>query len=119
MVRCGLCCLFLFYGFGDPRDLIVRTHSFPPRLSADLNDFKTVFLPTTPHPAAPDWHRDDWEPFWEICEKAGMIPAFHIGTDPVDMTAGGAGVVYRGPGGAVMNYTETTDRKSTRLNSSH
>ena len=41
-----------------------------------------------------------------------MVLAFHIGTDPVDMTvggaAGGAGQVYRGPGGAVMNYTETT-----------
>lgn len=72
------------------------------------NGFKTVFLPTTPHPSAPDWHRDDWEPFWDICDKANIIPAFHIGTDPVDMTAGGAGVVYRGPGGAVMNYTETT-----------
>ena len=22
-----------------------------------------MFLPTTPHPSAPDWHRDDWEPF--------------------------------------------------------
>ncbi|ROO87905.1 putative TIM-barrel fold metal-dependent hydrolase [Actinocorallia herbida] len=70
--------------------------------------FKAVFLPTTPHPSAPDWHRNDWEPFWAICESAGIIPAFHIGTDPVDMTSGGAGQVYRGPGGAVMNYTETT-----------
>lgn len=72
------------------------------------NNFKTVFLPTTPHPSAPDWHRKEWEPFWDICDKAGIIPAFHIGTDPVDMTSGGAGQVYRGPGGAVMNYTETT-----------
>jgi len=38
-----------------------------------------------------------------------MVLAFHIGTEPVDMTAGGSmGVVYRGPGGAVLNYTETT-----------
>ncbi|GAF48893.1 amidohydrolase family protein [Rhodococcus wratislaviensis] len=72
------------------------------------HDFKAVFLPTTPHPSAPDWHRDDWEPFWALCEEAKILPAFHIGTDPVDITAGGAGVVYRGPGGAVMNYTETT-----------
>ncbi|MCD4533006.1 amidohydrolase [Nocardioides sp. cx-169] len=70
--------------------------------------FKAVFLPTTPHPSAPDWHRDDWEPFWQAAEDAGMVLAFHIGTDPVDMTAGGAGVVYRGPGGAIMNYAETT-----------
>src|ERR1700753_607786 len=70
--------------------------------------FTSVFLPTTPHPSAPNWHRDDWEPFWDVCDKAGIVPAFHIGTDPVDMTSGGAGQVYRGPGGAIMNYAETT-----------
>jgi predicted TIM-barrel fold metal-dependent hydrolase len=76
------------------------------------NGFKAVFLPTTPHPSAPDWHRKEWEPFWAAAEEAGMVIAFHIGTDPVDMTiggaSGGAGMVYRGPGGAVMNYAETT-----------
>ncbi|MBK3579470.1 amidohydrolase [Streptomyces sp. MBT65] len=70
--------------------------------------FQAVFLPTTPHPSAPDWHRSDWEPFWAAAERARMVLAFHIGTDPVDMTTGGAGLVYRGPGGAVMNYAETT-----------
>lgn len=70
--------------------------------------FKAVFLPTTPHPSAPDWHRADWEPLWDVAERAAMVLAFHIGTDPVDMAAGGAGVVYRGPGGAVMNYAEST-----------
>lgn len=70
--------------------------------------FRAVFLPTRPHKEAPDWHRDDWEPFWAAAERAGMVLAFHIGTDPVDMTQAGPGVTYRGPGGAVMNYTETT-----------
>ena len=75
--------------------------------------FKAVFLPTTPHPSAPDWHRKEWEPFWATAEEAGMVIAFHIGTDPVDVEAGnsatgGAGQVYRGPGGAIMNYAETT-----------
>lgn len=70
--------------------------------------FQAVFLPTTPHPSAPDWHRMDWEPFWAAAARARIVLSFHIGTDPVDMAAGGAGVVYRGPGGAVMNYTETT-----------
>lgn len=75
--------------------------------------FKAVFLPTTPHPSAPDWHRNDWEPLWAAAEEANMVLAFHIGTDPVDATAansvtGGAGQVYRGPGGAIMNYAETT-----------
>jgi predicted TIM-barrel fold metal-dependent hydrolase len=70
--------------------------------------FKAVFLPTMPHPSADDWHRESWEPFWAAAEEAGMVIAFHIGTDPVDMVSGAAGVVYRGPGGAVMNYAETT-----------
>ncbi|WP_433632021.1 amidohydrolase family protein [Nocardia sp. CA-120079] len=70
--------------------------------------FRAVFLPTTPHASAPDWHRSDWEPFWDAAERARMVLAFHIGTDPVDMTSGGAGVVYRGPGGAVLNYAEST-----------
>ena len=67
-----------------------------------------MFLPTRPHPSAPDWHMADWEPFWQAAEQAGMVLAIHIGTDPVDLTAGQVGVAYRGPGGAVMNYTETT-----------
>ena len=75
--------------------------------------FKAVFLPTTPHPSAPDWNRNEWEPFWAAAEEAGIVLAFHIGTDPVEVTAGnsatgGAGQVYRGPGGAVLNYAETT-----------
>jgi predicted TIM-barrel fold metal-dependent hydrolase len=38
-----------------------------------------------------------------------MVIAFHIGTDPVDLAAGeDVGVIYRGPGGALLNYTETT-----------
>lgn len=70
--------------------------------------FKAVFLPTTPHPQQDDWHRDSWEPFWAAAEEANMVLAFHIGTDPVDLTGSAVGVTYRGPGGAVMNYTETT-----------
>src|SRR3978361_2371606 len=75
--------------------------------------FKAVFLPTTPHPSAPDWHRNEWEPFWAAAEEAGIVLAFHIGTDPVEVTAsnsatGGAGQVYPGAGGRIMNYAETT-----------
>ncbi len=71
--------------------------------------FRAVFLPTTPPSATPDYNRDDWEPFWSACEKAGTVVAFHIGTDPVDFAAGeNLGAVFRGPGAAVLNYTETT-----------
>ncbi len=37
-----------------------------------------------------------------------MVLAFHVGTDPIDIGSAQVGVVYRGPGGAVLNYTETT-----------
>lgn len=74
--------------------------------------FQAVFLPTTPHPSADDWNRASWDPLWAAAEEAGMVLAFHIGTDPVDMSVGGAsgglGIVHHGPGGAVMNYAETT-----------
>jgi predicted TIM-barrel fold metal-dependent hydrolase len=71
--------------------------------------YRAVFMPTTPHPQQKDYNRDEWEPFWAAAERANIVLAFHIGTDPVDLTSGGSqGVVYRGPGGAVLNYTETT-----------
>ena len=72
--------------------------------------FRAVFLPTTP-PA----HDARLQPgrlgavLDGIAEQANIVLAFHIGTDPVDLDAGeSVGVVYRGPGGAVLNYTETT-----------
>src|SRR5438270_4697941 len=71
--------------------------------------FRAVFLPTTPPVALPDYNFDDWEPFWAAAEQARIVVAFHIGTDPVDLAAGETiGLAYRGPGGAVLNYTETT-----------
>jgi predicted TIM-barrel fold metal-dependent hydrolase len=71
--------------------------------------FKAVFLPVTPHPAQRDYHREEWEPFWAAAEGAGMVVAFHIGTEPIDFAAGNSiGVTYHGPGGAVLNYTETS-----------
>ncbi len=69
---------------------------------------KAVFLPTTP-PASDDYNRDSWEPLWAAAEETGTVIAFHIGTDPVDVLSGElVGVTYRGPGGAVLNHTETT-----------
>ena len=76
--------------------------------SAELG-FQAVFLPVAPHPLQKDYHDESWEPFWATAEEARIVIAFHIGTEPIDMSTGGAlGVYYRGPGGAVMNYTETT-----------
>jgi len=62
--------------------------------------FQAVFMPTTPPPAA-DYAFDVWEPLWTAIEAAGLVIGFHIGT-------GGDTVVFRGPGGAVINYMETT-----------
>lgn len=71
--------------------------------------FRALFLPVRPHPLQKDYNDDAWEPLWAAAEAADMVLAFHIGTDPVDLSTGAmAGVVYRGPGGAVLNYTETT-----------
>jgi predicted TIM-barrel fold metal-dependent hydrolase len=71
--------------------------------------FQAVFLPVQPHPLQADYNDDSWEPFWATAEEAGVVISFHIGTEPVDMATGGAmGRYYKGPGGAVMNYTETT-----------
>ncbi|WP_343602811.1 amidohydrolase family protein [Mycobacterium sp.] len=71
--------------------------------------FKAVFLPVTPHPAQRDYNHDEWEPFWAAAEDTGMVIAFHIGTEPIDFAGGGAiGVTHHGPGGAVLNYTETS-----------
>jgi len=59
-------------------------------------------LPTGVAPGMPDWNDNAWEPLWAAAEEAGIVLGFHIGTD------GGTQVIARGPGGAVINYVETT-----------
>jgi predicted TIM-barrel fold metal-dependent hydrolase len=62
--------------------------------------FQTVFLPCGTR-AGEEWGLDRWEPLWAAAEQHRIVLGFHIGT-------GGVNVVYRGPGGAVVNYMETT-----------
>lgn len=62
-----------------------------------------VSLPCGHPKGAPDYNDDAWEPLWAAAEEAGMVIAFHIGTDGGDQAS-----VFRGPGGAVMNYVTTT-----------
>lgn len=64
------------------------------------NGFQSIFLPTS-MPADREWGLDMWNPLWDAAAANEMVLAFHIGT-------GSATVVYRGPGGAVVNYMETT-----------
>ena len=56
---------------------------------------------------SPLWQNEEWDPVWEALERNGMVLGFHIGTEPVDPT-GRIGIYYRGRGGAVLNYVETT-----------
>jgi len=65
---------------------------------------RAVSMPTGVPDGLPDYNRDDWEPLWSAAEEAGMVMAFHIGSD----NDGNANTMFRGPGGAVLNYVNTT-----------
>lgn len=69
--------------------------------------FKAAFFPVEPPPSRPRFNQDAWEPLWTVLEETGMVMAVHIGTESHD-----AGVIngqyHRGPGGAVLNYFETS-----------
>jgi predicted TIM-barrel fold metal-dependent hydrolase len=59
-------------------------------------------LPTGNPPGTKDYNDDSWEPLWAAAERTRMVIGFHIGTDGNDQ-----GGVFRGPGGAVLNYVQT------------
>ena len=86
------------------------------RHAADVG-LKCISLPTGLPEGVPDLNREHWDPFWAACEEAGMVLGFHIGSD-----GGEDGPVkFRGPGGAILNYVETTyggQRVATKLISS-
>ena len=69
--------------------------------------FHCGFLPVQPPLGRPDWHSEEWDPLWQAFAETGMVIAFHIGTEPHDPTET-TGIYYRGRGGAVLNYVETT-----------
>ncbi len=52
-------------------------------------------------------HDPWWEPVWASLQETGSVVGFHIGTEPHDPSTGN-GQYYRGMGGAVLNYMETT-----------
>ena len=62
--------------------------------------FQGIFLPTS-MPPEKEYGFELWNPLWAAADAANMVLAFHIGT-------GRENVVYRGPGGAIVNYMETT-----------
>lgn len=69
--------------------------------------FHAASLPVTPNNDGDDYNHPSWEPLWAALAETGMVIGFHIGTEPHD-AAGRNGVHYRGPGGAILNYMETT-----------
>jgi predicted TIM-barrel fold metal-dependent hydrolase len=74
--------------------------------AADLG-FRCGFLPVKPPIGRPDWQYDEWMPLWQAFADTGMVIGFHIGTEPHNPDQR-TGVYHRGPGGAVLNYVETT-----------
>jgi predicted TIM-barrel fold metal-dependent hydrolase len=61
-----------------------------------------VSLPTGNPPGTNDYNHESWEPLWTAAEDTGMVVGFHIGTDGGDQAA-----MFRGPGGAILNYVQT------------
>jgi predicted TIM-barrel fold metal-dependent hydrolase len=64
---------------------------------------KIISLPTGSPPGTEDYNHPSWEPLWATAEETGMVVGFHIGTDGGDQAAR-----FRGQGGAILNYVETT-----------
>jgi len=69
--------------------------------------FHAGYLSVAPPIGVDDWHLDSWEPMWSALEETGMVAAFHVGTEPHDASSF-HGSYFRGPGGALLNYLETT-----------
>jgi predicted TIM-barrel fold metal-dependent hydrolase len=79
----------------DIQDTVDEVHR------AAARGYKAVFIPTVPPPGRPTWNSDEWDPVWTAVEETGLVLSIHIGTD-------GETVMFRGPGGAVLNYIDTT-----------
>jgi predicted TIM-barrel fold metal-dependent hydrolase len=68
--------------------------------------FVAAYFAVAP-PTAEDWNEETWEPVWAALDVTGLVCCFHIGTEPHDADTFHGGY-YRGPGGALLNYMETT-----------
>jgi predicted TIM-barrel fold metal-dependent hydrolase len=69
--------------------------------------FHAAYFSVTPGLGAPDWNDQIWEPVWAAIAETGLVISFHIGTEAHDASSFHGGY-YRGPGGALINYVETT-----------
>jgi predicted TIM-barrel fold metal-dependent hydrolase len=103
---------------GVGRDRLVAVASLPMRNVEDAVaearhaaeiGMHAVGLPTPALPNSRNWddkveplNSDYWEPLWATLEELNLVGAFHIGGDASEHT------MYRGPGGAILNYTNST-----------
>lgn len=69
--------------------------------------YHAASIPVLPPPQVDDWQTESWEPLWTALEETGLVIAFHIGSEPIDASRR-FGAYYRGSGGAILNYLETT-----------
>ena len=69
--------------------------------------FKAGFFSVSPPGDVDNFNSAVWDPAWAACADTGMVVAFHIGTEPLDASQHTGGY-FRGAGGALMNYVETT-----------
>jgi predicted TIM-barrel fold metal-dependent hydrolase len=84
--------------------------------AADMG-YHAAYLSVAPPIGMDDWHADSWEPMWAALGETGMVAAFHVGTEPHDASSF-HGAYVRGPGGALINYMETTyggQRAATKM----
>jgi len=59
----------------------------------------------------PGYNTDQWDPVFDAAERLGIVFALHTGTGRLDVRS------FRGPGGAVANYTvQATDGFITLMN---
>ena len=87
----------------DPADAVAEVgHAVNLGLKAVSLPTPAVPISKTADQSIPPLNSDAWEPLWATLEETGMVAAFHIGGDPGEFT------MYRGPGGAILNYTNST-----------
>jgi predicted TIM-barrel fold metal-dependent hydrolase len=72
--------------------------------------FKAISIPTLLDDAVmKNWNHDVWEPLWATLDEAGLVLTSHIGSEAtLKDPEGGGHQAFHGPGGAVLNYVETT-----------
>jgi predicted TIM-barrel fold metal-dependent hydrolase len=76
-------------------------------LRAASMGFRAINLPSALERDRPNWNDNSWEPLWIAAEEAGMVLAVHVGSDAKSPDHPD-NRPFRGPGGALMNYVESS-----------